>query len=180
MPAFNLGNHTIVIPDRQLLPWLSHTTWLDFELELGFVLPAEVNDADAAREQAATGDFALRNDWPAQGVQVYEYRHGLSAGPAVNTSKSFATSLGPIVVTGDELISRARALAATVRVSGETWSHTSTAGAVESLGDPIGHASTGERAWVAALRRGRGLELNRRVAPRSSSSSKSKRWAWCA
>jgi 2-keto-4-pentenoate hydratase/2-oxohepta-3-ene-1,7-dioic acid hydratase in catechol pathway len=168
-PAMYVGNHTATLGDGEVVPWPSHTRHLDYELELGFVLAREVRDATAAEGEAAIGGFFVVNDWSARDVQAEEYRHGLF-GPAVK-SKTFATSLGPVVVTADELTARAGSLRGAVRVNGETWSETSTAGAAHSLGDLVAYASRGERLGAGdvfatgTLPRGCGLELDRWVQP---------------
>jgi fumarylacetoacetate (FAA) hydrolase len=68
-------------------PEASHL--LDFELEIAAVI-----DGDGE-----IGGFVLMNDWSARDVQLGEMAVGL--GPA--KAKDFATSLGPYLVTPDEL-----------------------------------------------------------------------------
>ena len=168
-PAMYVGNHTAMLADGDEMPWPSHTRFLDYELELGFVLSAEVTDATPAEGAAAIGGFFVMNDWSARDVQAEEYRHGLF-GPAVK-SKTFNNAMGPVVVTADELLDRAGALRGWVRVNGEVWSETSTAGAAHSLGDLVAYASRGERLGpgdvfaTGTVARGSGLELDRWVRP---------------
>ena len=168
-PAMYVGNHTAMLADGDRIPWPSHTRFLDFELELGFVLVAEVIDATPAEGEAAIGGFFVLNDWSARDVQAEEYRHG-TFGPAVK-SKTFNNAMGSVVVTADELLVRAGSLRGWVRVNGETWSETSTAGAAHSLGDLVAHASRGERLGpgdvfaTGTVPRGSGLELDRWVRP---------------
>ena len=64
-------------------------TLLDFELEIAAVIGAEGEIAG----------FTLLNDWSARDFQIKEMTVGL--GPA--KGKDFATSLGPMLVTPDEL-----------------------------------------------------------------------------
>ena len=165
-PSFYVGNHTAVLGDGEELPWPSHTDYLDFELELGFVLDDEVADASASDAQAAIGGFFVVNDWSARDVQAHEYREGMF-GPAVK-SKSFATGIGSDSV---DVLDRWDSLAATVRVNGEVWSETSTAGAVHSPGELVAFASRGERLGpgdvfaMGTVPRGCGLELDRWLQP---------------
>ncbi|MBI5105495.1 MAG: fumarylacetoacetate hydrolase family protein [Solirubrobacterales bacterium] len=63
--------------------------WLDFELEIAAVVG----------EEGAIAGFTLLNDWSARDIQRKEMTVGL--GPA--KGKDFATSLGPWLVTPDEL-----------------------------------------------------------------------------
>lgn len=168
-PAFYVGNHTAFLSDGQTVPWPSHTDFLDYELELGFVLAAPVADATVQQGEAAIGGFVLINDWSARDVQAAEYRHGIF-GPVVK-SKTFNNAMAAVVVTADELLDRADSLRATVRVNGEVWSETSTAGAAHSLGALVAHASAGERLApgdvfaTGTIPRGSGLELDRWIAP---------------
>jgi 2-keto-4-pentenoate hydratase/2-oxohepta-3-ene-1,7-dioic acid hydratase in catechol pathway len=91
-------------------------------------------------------------------------------GPAVK-SKSFATSIGPVVVTADELLGRAASLRGAIRVNGATWSETSTAGAAFTLGELVAYASRGETLGpgdvfaTGTLPGGSGLELDRWIQP---------------
>jgi fumarylacetoacetate (FAA) hydrolase len=74
---------------------------LDFELEVACLVGIEARDLDP--DDRATGDviagFMLMNDWSARDIQRREMGGGL--GPA--KGKDFATSLGPWVVSPDEL-----------------------------------------------------------------------------
>lgn len=168
-PAFYVGNHTAFLADGQTLPWPPYADFLDYELELGFVLAAPVANATAQQGEAAIGGFVLINDWSARDVQAAEYRHGIF-GPVVK-SKTFNNAMGTVVVTPDELLHRAGSLRGTVRVNGEVWSETSTAGAAHSLGALVAHASAGERLApgdmfaTGTLPCGSGLELDRWIAP---------------
>ncbi len=168
-PAFYVGNHTAFLADGETMPWPSHTDRLDYELELGFVLAAPVADATPQEGEAAIGGFVLINDWSARDVQADEYRHGMF-GPVVK-AKSFNNGMGTVVVTADELLARAGSLKGTVRVNGEVWSDTSTAGATHSLGALVAQASAGERLApgdlfsTGTLPGGSGLELDRWIQP---------------
>jgi 2-keto-4-pentenoate hydratase/2-oxohepta-3-ene-1,7-dioic acid hydratase in catechol pathway len=74
---------------------------LDFELEVACVIGAEARDLDPddPASAAVIAGFLLMNDWSARDLQMREMDAGL--GPA--KGKDFATSLGPWVVTPDEL-----------------------------------------------------------------------------
>jgi fumarylacetoacetate (FAA) hydrolase len=78
---------------------------LDFELEVACIVGAEVRDLDPEDPAScdAIAGFMLMNDWSARDLQMKEMGGGL--GPA--KGKDFATSLGPWVVTPDELASGA-------------------------------------------------------------------------
>ena len=100
---------------------------LDYELEVAALIDTPVLDLDAARGEDAIGGYTILNDWSARDLQREETTVRL--GPA--KGKDFATTIGPWLVTPDELRS-ARAgtgydLAMTARVndlecSRGTWS----------------------------------------------------------
>ena len=100
-PAFYLGNHTAMLADGEQMPWPGHTGYLDFELELAFVLARPLADATPAEAREAIGGWFVLNDWSARDVQAEEVRHGVF-GPAVK-SKTFANSIGRDVLSADEL-----------------------------------------------------------------------------
>jgi fumarylacetoacetase len=82
-------------------PVYAPTRSLDFELELGFVTgngPARPQPIAPARARDYIFGVALLNDWSARDIQAWEYQ---PLGPFL--AKSFATSLGPWIVTLDAL-----------------------------------------------------------------------------
>ena len=159
-PAFYVGNHTAFITDGDELPWPGYTDFLDFELELGFVL---------AGEDGGIGGFFLVNDWSARDVQAHEYRN-TPFGPVVK-AKTFNNSIGDVVVTADELEPKLRFLRARVRVNGDTWSETTTADAAFEPKQLVAHAGNGERLAagdvfaMGTLPNGCGMELDRWLKP---------------
>jgi 2-keto-4-pentenoate hydratase/2-oxohepta-3-ene-1,7-dioic acid hydratase in catechol pathway len=96
------------------------TERLDYELELAAVICRDVRNASPEEARAAIGGYCVMNDWSARDVQRREMKLGL--GPS--KGKDFATTLGPWVVTADELDENRDAdgfldLEMTVRVNGE-------------------------------------------------------------
>jgi 2-keto-4-pentenoate hydratase/2-oxohepta-3-ene-1,7-dioic acid hydratase in catechol pathway len=75
------------------------TKELDLELEVGAVIGRDVQDASGDAAEAAVFGYTVLNDWSARDVQRHEMK--CSLGPA--KGKDFATSVGPWVVTKDEL-----------------------------------------------------------------------------
>jgi fumarylacetoacetate (FAA) hydrolase len=88
-PAFYFSNPASIHGPGEAISRPARTTRLDFELEIAAVI--------GAREEIA--GFTLMNDWSVRDVQAAEMTVGL--GP--HKSKDFATSLGPWLVTPDEL-----------------------------------------------------------------------------
>jgi 2-keto-4-pentenoate hydratase/2-oxohepta-3-ene-1,7-dioic acid hydratase in catechol pathway len=75
---------------------------LDFELEVACVLGRGGTDLDEASAREAIFGYTILNDWSARDLQAREMKVGL--GPA--KGKDFATSIGPWVVTADEVEDR--------------------------------------------------------------------------
>jgi fumarylacetoacetate (FAA) hydrolase len=94
---------------------------LDYELELAAVIGREGRDVTEADGLAHVAGFTILCDWSARDLQRDESQVGL--GPA--KGKDFCTSLGPVVVTTDELASYLGdgrlAVRCTLRVNGEQW-----------------------------------------------------------
>jgi 2-keto-4-pentenoate hydratase/2-oxohepta-3-ene-1,7-dioic acid hydratase in catechol pathway len=119
-PTFYFTNpHTILGPGGTLRPPV--TERLDFELELAVVVGGEPG-ANLDPEAAASRIFGytIMNDWSARDLQGREMKVRL--GPA--KGKDFGTSLGPWIVTADELepfldADGFLAVRAEVRVNGE-------------------------------------------------------------
>jgi fumarylacetoacetate (FAA) hydrolase len=72
---------------------------LDFELEVGAIVDTPVNDVPVELAEGAIGGYFVLNDWSARDLQREETVVRL--GPA--KGKDFATSIGPWIVTPDEL-----------------------------------------------------------------------------
>ncbi|MGZ0050256.1 fumarylacetoacetate hydrolase family protein [Brevibacillus gelatini] len=83
------------------------TQWLDYELEVACVIGKAGTDIPVERAHEHIAGYCILNDWSARDIQREEVKVGL--GPA--KGKDFATSMGPWLVTPDEL--------ADVRVPGE-------------------------------------------------------------
>jgi fumarylacetoacetate (FAA) hydrolase len=84
------------------------STELDFELEVGAVVDTPIVNVAADRAEEAIGGYFVLADWSARDLQRDE--SVVRLGPA--KGKDFATSIGPWIVTPDELAT-ARAAAAT-------------------------------------------------------------------
>jgi 2-keto-4-pentenoate hydratase/2-oxohepta-3-ene-1,7-dioic acid hydratase in catechol pathway len=167
-PAFYVGNHTALLGDGEKMPWPSHTRYLDFELELAFVLAGPLADATPAQAREAIGGWFVLNDWSARDVQAEEVRHGVF-GPAVK-SKTFANSIGSDVLTAADMPNWETATGS-VRVDGEVWCEGTTAGAAHDVGAMLAHASAGERldagdiVSTGTMPGCCGLELDRWIQP---------------
>jgi fumarylacetoacetate (FAA) hydrolase len=75
---------------------------LDFELEVGAIVDTPAYDLPEERAEEAIGGYLIVNDWSARDLQRDESTVRL--GPA--KGKDFALSIGPWIVTPDELADR--------------------------------------------------------------------------
>jgi len=103
VPVFYFSNPAAIYGPEDAVPYPAETKELDYELECAGVIGAD----------GAIAGFTVLNDWSARDLQRQEMRVGL--GPA--KGKDFATSLGPVLVTVDELDGTTGAMIA--RVNGE-------------------------------------------------------------
>ncbi len=114
---------------------------LDYELEVGALVDTPVRDLDDGRGEEAIGGYMVLNDWSARDLQREETTVRL--GPA--KGKDFATSIGPWLVTPDELADARSAkgydLSMSATVNGTELSRGSWATAHFSFGEMIERAS---------------------------------------
>ena len=124
-------------------PAASHE--LDYELEVAALIDTPVHDLPAERGEEAIGGYLVFNDWSARDLQREET--AVRLGPA--KGKDFASSIGPWLVTPDELADARSAkgydLAMTATVNGVELSRGSWASAQFSFGEMIARASADVR-----------------------------------
>ena len=102
MPIFYFSNPTSLKGHMEPVRKPKSTNELDFELEVACVIGRDVQDVSGPSAEDAIFGYAVLNDWSARDLQREEMKCML--GPA--KGKDFATSLGPWVVTKDELADR--------------------------------------------------------------------------
>jgi 2-keto-4-pentenoate hydratase/2-oxohepta-3-ene-1,7-dioic acid hydratase in catechol pathway len=145
LPVFYFSNpHGVVGPDVDV-PIAPGSQEMDFELEVAAIVGRGGADLDARDAEDHIAGFCVMNDWSARDVQRREMK--LSLGPA--KGKDFATSLGPMMVTPDELADakrdRAYDLTMTASVNGKEYSRASLADIYWSFGEMLAYASRGTR-----------------------------------
>lgn len=113
VPAFYFSNPAAVYGDGDEIPKPADTAMLDYELELACVIGPD------GRPEG----FTIMNDFSARDLQSLEMRVGL--GPA--KGKDFATALGPVLVSPDELPADLD-MRAVARVNGEVRTESRTGG----------------------------------------------------
>jgi fumarylacetoacetate (FAA) hydrolase len=105
VPVFYFSNPAGVVGPEAEVYAPRGSQALDYELELACVVGRECRDLPADdRALEAVAGFTILNDWSARDLQRVEMAVGL--GPS--KGKDFATSLGPELVTFDELADRYR------------------------------------------------------------------------
>lgn len=145
-PLFYFSNPNVVRNPDDPITVPAGSRCLDYELEVACVVGRDASDLDP--DDPATLDviagFTILNDWSARDIQTHEMKQNLGA----VKGKDFATSIGPFVVTPDELPSfdsgRPKA-AMRARVNGETWSEGQLADIHFSWGELVAYASRDSR-----------------------------------
>jgi 2-keto-4-pentenoate hydratase/2-oxohepta-3-ene-1,7-dioic acid hydratase in catechol pathway len=133
LPVFYFSNPASIIGDHDDVIMPAGTAELDFELEVAAVMGSADHIAG----------FTIMNDWSARDIQRREMK--LNLGPA--KGKDFATTLGPFLVTPDELADvasgKAYDLTMTASVNGREYSRASLADIHWSFGEMVAYASRG-------------------------------------
>ncbi|MFI7412134.1 fumarylacetoacetate hydrolase family protein [Streptomyces sp. NPDC049627] len=98
-PTFYFTNPYAVYGPHDDIPMPPGSAVLDFELEVAAVIGREGRDLTPERARDHILGYTVLNDWSARDLQSAEMRVGL--GPC--KGKDTATTLGPYLVTADEL-----------------------------------------------------------------------------
>jgi 2-keto-4-pentenoate hydratase/2-oxohepta-3-ene-1,7-dioic acid hydratase in catechol pathway len=99
LPIFYFSSPLRIFGPEDAVPYPSASEQLDYELELGAVIAREGSNVAEADAFAYIAGFTIFNDWSCRDLQRDEMEARL--GPA--KGKDSATSLGPWIVTTDEL-----------------------------------------------------------------------------
>jgi fumarylacetoacetate (FAA) hydrolase len=101
-PVFYFSNAGAMLGPEDQVAKPRSTSALDFELEMACVIGKAGKNIRRQEAESHIAGFMVLNDWSARDVQREEVKVGL--GPA--KGKDFATSIGPWLVTPDELADR--------------------------------------------------------------------------
>ncbi|OIK10924.1 fumarylacetoacetase [Bacillus sp. MUM 116] len=99
IPVFYFSNHLAIKGPEEEIVIPADCEWLDYELEMACVIGKEGRNIPAEEADKYIFGYCILNDWSARDLQRKEMKVGL--GPA--KGKDFATSIGPWIVTKDEL-----------------------------------------------------------------------------
>ena len=102
IPVFYFSNPNSVVADNGTVAAPAGSQELDYELELGVVIGKRGRDIPIARAWEYVAGFTIINDLTARDLQRADMEVGL--GPA--KGKDFATVVGPMLVTRDEVSDR--------------------------------------------------------------------------
>ncbi|MGW6280313.1 fumarylacetoacetate hydrolase family protein [Kribbella sp. NPDC055071] len=162
--CYKCNVETVIGPDEKLL-WPSYTNQLDFELEIGFFTSAGGRDLTPYEAEKRIAGITIFNDVSARDIQLFEM--SLSIGPS--KGKDFCTSMGPCVLTMDEVDEWSIAMSA--RVNGEEWATGTSKERQFSFAEVLAWASLDEDVYpgeflaVGTVGAGCGLELDRWIQP---------------
>jgi len=142
-PVFYFSNSNAIFGPDEVIPYPAYTQELDYELEVACIIGKPGINISTEHAGEYIFGYSIFNDWSARDEQRKEVRVGL--GPA--KAKDFASSLGPSIVTPDELQAQATPrpgvfdLTMVARVNGEERSHGNLKDLHYSFGEMIARAS---------------------------------------
>ncbi|GAB5466429.1 MAG: fumarylacetoacetate hydrolase family protein [Candidatus Kapaibacteriales bacterium] len=98
-PIFYFTNHNAVFGEGDVIVEKDHLHKLDFELEWAAVIGKRGKNVNAENADSYIAGYTIMNDLSARLLQMEEMK--LNLGPA--KGKDFATTIGPFMITPDEL-----------------------------------------------------------------------------
>lgn len=101
-PVFYFTNHNAIYGGGDLIVETDHLQKLDFELEAAIVIGRHGRNIKSYEADNYIAGYMVMNDFSARVLQMEEML--LNLGPA--KGKDFATAIGPVLVTPDELENR--------------------------------------------------------------------------
>jgi 2-keto-4-pentenoate hydratase/2-oxohepta-3-ene-1,7-dioic acid hydratase in catechol pathway len=145
LPIFYFSNPLCIFGPEDAVPYPSASERFDYELELAAVIGREASNVAEADAFSYIAGFTIFNDWSCRDLQRDEMEARL--GPA--KGKDSASSLGPWIVTTDELAPFVRDSRLHVRcalkVNGVEWMHNNAGIMYHSWGAMIERASQDSR-----------------------------------
>ncbi len=102
IPTFYFTNNSEIYGHDQEVPYPVGSHELDIELEIACVIGREGKDIPVEEAASYIVGYTIMNDWTARDFQRKDMKLNLGPGKG----KDFATSLGPWIVTPDELAAR--------------------------------------------------------------------------
>jgi 2-keto-4-pentenoate hydratase/2-oxohepta-3-ene-1,7-dioic acid hydratase in catechol pathway len=140
-PIWYISNRFSVVGPDAVVRWPAYSRVMDFELEVAVVIGKGGADIAEARARDHIFGYTIMNDFSARDQQQREMEGGL--GPTKGKSFDTGNAIGPWIVTADE-VPDPYALPVAVRVNGEEWARTTTAGMLHSYEQIIAFISRHE------------------------------------
>ena len=166
LPVYYKGNPRSILGPDEPMQWPTFTQKLDYELEIGCVIGREGRDISERDAPLYIAGYTILNDWSARDIQMEEMQ--LRLGPS--KGKDFGTSLGPWLVTPDEVVDP-RNLKMVARINGEVWSEGNSGASHWTFPQLISHVSRDETLYPGdvlgsgTVGGGCGYELDRWILP---------------
>jgi 2-keto-4-pentenoate hydratase/2-oxohepta-3-ene-1,7-dioic acid hydratase in catechol pathway len=99
LPIFYFSSPHAMLGPTEDLPVPPGCQWLDYEVEVAAVVGRDARDVKASDASSYIAGYMVMNDWSARDVQRREM--SLNMGP--HKGKDFGTTIGPYLVTPDEV-----------------------------------------------------------------------------
>ncbi len=158
------ADHLHIFGPGEDVPFPRQSTWIDYELEWACVIGLTGKNIQRQAASEHIFGYCVFNDWSERDAQ----RAFMTTNIGPSGGKDFANSLGPCIVTPDEL-SEPYNLDMTAHVNGELWSRGTTGSMHWHFEDAISQFSidrelvAGEVIGSGTVLEGCGFELDRRL-----------------
>jgi 2-keto-4-pentenoate hydratase/2-oxohepta-3-ene-1,7-dioic acid hydratase in catechol pathway len=143
IPVFYFSNHLAIKGPEDRISVPVKCECLDYELEVACIIGKEGRNINAEEAEGYIFGYCILNDWSARDLQRQEMKVGL--GPA--KGKDFSTSIGPWIITKDEMeqlkTGKAYDISMKARVNGVLLSEGNMKDIYYSFGEMIERASAG-------------------------------------
>lgn len=141
LPVYYITNRFSVVGPDTTVQWPRYSELMDFELEFGVYIGKPTKNVSAANAKDYIFGYTIFNDFSARDQQVIEMQGRL--GPTKGKSFDMGNSMGPWIVTPDEL-GDPQKMNVEVRVNGEVWAKNSTGEMLHTFEKMIEHISKDE------------------------------------
>ena len=143
-PVYYKGNHRSLLGPDDECRWPAYTDHLDFELEMAMIVGRRGRNIPVEEAGDYIFGFMVFNDFSARDIQSKEMSAWLGPGKG----KDFANSLGPCIVTAEE-VGAEPDLEMICRINGEEWGRARSSDMKWRWADMIAHVSQDEDIFPA-------------------------------
>ena len=147
-PIYYKGNPFSVVGTDAAVHWPSYSKTIDYELELAVITSHGGKDIAPQDALSYAFGFTIYNDFSARDAQYAEMAGSL--GPAKGKDFDTGNSLGPWIVTADE-IADPQQLEMVARVNGEEWSRGNSRSMHHRFATMISYASMDETIYAGEV-----------------------------